>query len=200
MHAELVAAVCRAFHADGVVVVHGPFGVNAKDVELAVVLAALEIFFGRIRDGSNVFFNRRAKAFGQVAFFHELCLHFVPAHVHEFGGAIDLGQVAVLELRVRIKRKANRLAFLARSLPAVAHFIDLSGIEFGHFPFFVTGLVQNAALDACARILFGLAAAARARTAVVFNTLFSQLLAALLALVFERFAIAQLVFLVGGTL
>ena len=60
--------------------------------------------------------------------------------------------------------------------------------------------MQNAALDACAGILFGLTAAACARTAVVFDALLCKLLAALFALVFERFAIAQLVFLVGRTL
>ena len=106
----------------------------------------------------------------------------------------------MLELRVRIKREADGLAFLARRLPAVAHLVHLAGIDFGHLPVFVTGLVQNAALHACAGILFGLTAATCARTAVVFDTLLCKLLAALFALVFERFAIAQLIFLVGRTL
>ena len=106
----------------------------------------------------------------------------------------------MLELRVRIKCKADGFAFLARRLPAVAHFIDLARIEFGYFPVFVARLVQNTALDACAGILFGLAATACARTAVVFDSLLGKFFAALLALVFERFAIAQLVFLVGRTL
>ena len=200
VHAELVTTIRLAFHADSIVVVHGAFGVNAENVELAVIHAALEILFGRVRNGCHVLFNGGAEALGQVALFHELFLDFVPSHVHDFGGAVHLCQVAVLELRVRIKREADGLAFLARRLPAVAHLVHLAGIDFGHLPVFVTGLVQNAALHACAGILFGLTAAACARTAVVFDTLLCKLLAALFALVFERFAIAQLVFLVGRTL
>ena len=200
VYAELVTAIRLAFHANSVVVVHGAFGVNAENVELAVIHAALEILFGRFCNGGHVLFNGWAKAFRKIALFHELFLDFVPSHVHDFGRAVHLCQVAVLELRVRIKCKADGLAFLARRLPAVAHLVHLAGIDFGHLPVFVTGLVQNAALDACAGILFVLTAATCARTAVVFDALLCKLLAALFALVFERFAIAQLIFLVRRTL
>ena len=200
VYAELVSTIRLAFHADCIVVVHGAFGVNAENVELAVIHAALEILFGRFCNGGHVLFNSGAKAFRKIALFHKLCLDFIPSLVHDFGRTVHLCQVAVLELRVRIKREADGLAFLARRLPTVAHLVHLAGIDFGHLPVFVTSLVQNAALHACAGILFGLATATCARTAIVFDSLLCKLLAALFALVFERFAIAQLVFLVGRTL
>ena len=200
MYAEFVTAICCTFYADGIVMVHGAFGVNAKNVELAVIHAALEILFRRIRNRCHVLFNSWAKALWKIAFFHELLFNFVPTDVVQLGGTVHLRQIAMLELRVRIKCKADGFAFLARSLPAVAHLVDLARIEFGYFPIFFTGLVQNAALHASTRILFGLTAATCTRTTVIFDTLLCKFLAALFALVFERFTIAQLIFLVCRTL
>ena len=82
----------------------------------------------------------------------------------------------------------------------MAHFVHLAGIEFVHFPFFFAGLVQNAALHAGFVFLVVLPAAAGTRTAIVFGVLFRNFLHAFFALFFDTFAIAQLVFLVAGTL
>ena len=69
-----------------------------------------------------------------------------------------------------------------------------------HFPVFFARLVQNAALHAGLVFLARLAAATCAQAAVVFGVLFRNLLHAFFALFFDSFAIAQLVFLVAGTL
>ena len=101
---------------------------------------------------------------------------------------------------MRIQRKADGLAFLARSLPAVAHFVHLAGFQFVDFPLFFAGLVQNTTLDAGFVFLAGLTTATCTRTAIVFRVLFRNFLDALLAFFFDAFAVTQLVFLVAGTL
>ena len=199
VHAQPVA-LCGAFHANGVVVVHGAFGVDTENRELPVIHAALEVLAARLLDAVHILLDGRAEVLRQVRVFHELCLDFVPADVHGFGGAVDLCQVAVLEFRVRVQRKADGFAFLARGLPAVAHLVHLAGFEFVHFPFFFASLVQNAALHAGFVFLARLPAAAGTQAAVVFGVLFRNLLHAFFALFFDGFAIAQLVFLVAGTL
>ena len=106
----------------------------------------------------------------------------------------------MLEFRVRVQRKADGLAFLARRLLAVAHLVNLAGFEFVHFPFLFVNLVQNAAFYAGLVFLAGLPAAACAGSAVVFGALFGNLLETLLAFFFEAFPVAKLVFLVACTL
>ena len=69
-----------------------------------------------------------------------------------------------------------------------------------HFPVFFARLVQNAAFHAGFVFLSRLAAAAGTQAAVVFGVLFRNLFHAFFALFFDGFAIAQLVFLVAGTL
>ncbi len=199
MHAQPVA-LGGAFHANGVVVVHGAFGVDTENRELPVIHAALEVLAARLLDAVHILLDSGAEVFGQVRVFHELGFDFVPADVHGFGGAVDLCQVAVLEFRVRVQRKADGLAFLARGLPAVAHLVYLAGLEFVHFPFFFARLVQNAALHAGLVFLARLAAATCAQAAVVFGVLFRNLLHALLALFLDGFPVSQLVFLVAGAL
>ena len=200
VHAQPVAALGGAFHANGVVMVHGAIGVDTENRELPVIHAALEVLAARLLDAVYILLDGRAEVLRQVRVFHELCLDFVPADIHRFGSAVDLCQVAVLEFRVRVQRKADGFAFLARGLPAVAHLVHLSGFEFVHFPVFFARLVQNAAFHAGFVFLSRLAAAAGTQAAVVFGVLFRNLFHAFFALFFDGFAIAQLVFLVAGTL
>ena len=63
MHAEPVA-VFGAFHADGVVVVHGAVGVNTEYVELAVIDAALEILAAGFLDAFHEFLDGRGEVLG----------------------------------------------------------------------------------------------------------------------------------------
>ena len=199
MHAE-PEAVCGTFHADGVVVVHGAIGVDAEHVELAVIDASLEILAAGFLDAFDKLLDGGGEVLGQVALFHELRLDFVPAHVHRLGAAVNLREVAVLEFRVRVQREVDLLAFLARRLPAVAHLVHLAGVDVVHFPLLVTDLVQYATLDAGLAILVVLPAAACTQTAVVLDALLRELAAAFLVLLFERFSVAELVFLVAGAL
>ena len=106
----------------------------------------------------------------------------------------------MLEFRVRVQGEVDLLAFLAWSLPAVAHLVHLTGVDFVNFPLLVANLVQDAAFDAGLVFLVVLPAAACTGPAVVFGVLFSNLLEALLAFFVEAFTVAELVFLVAGAL
>ena len=106
----------------------------------------------------------------------------------------------MLALGMGIQRKADGLAFLAGSLPAVAHLVDLAGLKFVNFPVLVANLVEDSPLDSGLVFLVVLSTAAGGRSAVVFTALFCDFLETLLPFLFKAFAVAQLVFLVAGAL
>ena len=89
VHAQLVAGR-GAFHANGVVVVHGAFGVNAEHVELAVVHAPLEILGARLVNAFHELLDGGGEVLRKVALFHEFRLDLVPTHVQRFGAAVHL--------------------------------------------------------------------------------------------------------------
>ena len=82
----------------------------------------------------------------------------------------------------------------------MAHLVYLAGIDFVDFPFFFVNLVQYAALHAGLVFLAGLPAATCTGAAVVFDALLREFAATLLIFLFQRFSVAQLVFLMAGAL